>query len=306
MGLIIGWIKRENIISGTKRLIMMTKISETAVIVASLRALSNYEHDIKFNCNDHYAELFLPDEKRIPLQDSQVREMIRKAIPKGMYEYVIARTKYVDGVFLDALKQNIKQIVILGAGFDSRPYRFQELIDKTKIFEVDTEATQQYKLSLLTNKADSIKKIHYVPVNFEETDLFARLKEHGYNKTDKTLFLWEGVTFYLSKDAVHRMLREIKVNSPEESKICFDFQTVKSMDELIHTGIREESIKFGIEEGKIEEFIISNKYRIMEHLSSKDIEMRFMTKEDGVSFGEISSLMNFILIENSDGVRSQD
>src|SRR5512133_1649614 len=162
MGLIIGWIKRENIISGTKRLIMMTKISETAVIVASLRALSNYEPDKKFNCNDHYAELFLHDKKRIPLQDSQVREMIRKAIPKGMYEYVIARTKYVDGVFLDALKQNIKQIVILGAGFDSRPYRFQELIDKTKIFEVDTEATQQYKLSLLTNKADSIKKIHYV------------------------------------------------------------------------------------------------------------------------------------------------
>jgi methyltransferase (TIGR00027 family) len=284
----------------------MSKISETAAIVASLRALSNYEPDKKFNCNDHYAELFLPDEKRIPLQDSQVREIIRKAIPKGMYEYVIARTKYIDGVFLDALKQKIKQIVILGAGFDSRPYRFQEFIDKTKIFEVDTEATQEYKLSLLTNKTDSINKIQYVPVNFEEADLFARLKEHGYNKTDKTLFLWEGVTFYLSKEAVYRMLREISVNSARESKICFDFQTVKSMDELIHTGIKEESIKFGIEEGKIEEFVISNKYRIMEHLSSKDIEQRFMTKENGVVFGEISTLMNFILIETRDGFGPPD
>ena len=87
------------------------KISETAVVVASLRALSNYESDDKFKCNDNYAELFLPDEKRIPLKDSQVRDSIKKAIPKGMYEYVISRTKYFDGVFIKAVKQNIGQIV---------------------------------------------------------------------------------------------------------------------------------------------------------------------------------------------------
>lgn len=274
------------------------KISETAIIVASLRALSNYETNEKFNCNDNYAELFLPDEKRIPLKDSQAREMIKKAIPNGMYEYVISRTKYFDSVFIEALKQNIEQIVFLGAGFDSRPYRFNALINKTKIFEVDTEATQQYKKSLLMNKIDSIKNIKYVSVNFEETDLFTRLKEHGYNQSDKTLFLWEGVTFYLSKDAVFRMLREIRKNSAPKSKICFDFQTVKSMDELLKTGIKDESIKFGIENGNISEFVLSNKYKIIEHLSSKEIEQKFMIKERGDLFGEIAPIMNFILIEH--------
>lgn len=275
------------------------KISETAIIIASLRALSNYEADEKFSCNDHYADLFLPDEKRIPLKDSKTREMIKKAIPKGMYEYVISRTKYFDRVFIEALQQNTEQIVFLGAGFDSRPYRFNEIINKAKIFEVDIEATQEYKKSLLRNKLDSLEKIKYVSVNFEKTDLFSKLKEQGYNQSEKTVFLWEGVTFYLSKDAVYRMLREIRENSAPNSKICFDFQTMKSMEELIKTGIKEESVKFGIEEGKIAEFVLSNKYRVIEHLSSKEIEQKFMIKEGGDLFGEIAPIMNFILIEHT-------
>jgi methyltransferase (TIGR00027 family) len=271
------------------------KISETAVAVASLRALSNYESDDKFNCCDNYAELFLPDEKRIPLKDSKIRETIKKAIPKGMFEYVISRTKYFDAVFIEAVKRNIGQVVFLGAGFDSRPYRFNELLDNTMIFEVDTDATQKYKKTLLTN---SFKNIEYVSHNFEDEYLFDKLKKYGYKQSDKTLFLWEGVSFYLTKEAVFKMLKGIRENSGSGSMICFDFQTMKSIEELIKTGLKEESIKFGIEEGKIDEFVSSNKYKIIEHLNSKEIEQRFMKKENGDLFGEIAPIMNFILIEH--------
>ena len=270
-------------------------ISETAVAVASLRALSNYESDDKFKCNDNYAELFLPDEKRIPLKDSQVRDSIKKVIPKGMYEYVISRTKYFDGVFVDAIKHNMSQVVFLGAGFDSRPYRFNELLDNTKIFEVDTEATQKYKRSLLTN---SFKNIEYISHNFEDDNLFDKLRKYGYKQSAKTLFLWKGVSFYLTKEAVSKMLKDIKENSTSGSMICFDFQTMKSIEKLIMTGLNEESIKFGIEEGKINEFVSCNEYKIIEHLNSKAIEHRFMKKETGDLFGEIAPIMNFILIEH--------
>lgn len=77
--------------------------------------------------------------------------------------------------------------------------------------------------------------------------------------------------------------------------ICFDFQTIKNMKDLINTGI-EETIKFGIEEGQISEFVLSNKYLIIEHLNSKEIEQRFMKRENGDLFGEIAPIMNFILI----------
>jgi methyltransferase (TIGR00027 family) len=273
-----------------------TSISETAMAVASLRALSNYEEDDQFKCNDIYAELFLPNEKRKALKDNQIRDLIKKAIPKGMYAYVISRTKYFDSIFLDALKRGIDQIVILGAGFDSRPYRFNELLNNTRIFEVDTKATQKLKKSLLKNKTHSGKNMEYVTHNFEDDSLFDKLQKFGYNPSDKTLFLWEGVTFYLTKEAVVNMLKNIKQYSTDGSMICFDFQTMKRMEELINTGLKDESVKFGIAEDKINDFITSNGYKIVEHLNAKEIEQKFMQKRDGSLFGEIAPIMNFIFI----------
>jgi methyltransferase (TIGR00027 family) len=272
------------------------KISETALIVASLRALSTYEPDDQFNSNDQYAALFLPDDKRGMLTDSKAQEMIRKAIPQGMYEYVISRTKYLDEVFKEAIGNDFGQIVFLGAGFDSRPYRFNDLLNKTRIFEVDSEATQNYKKSLLSKYSVENKNVEYISTDFEEANLFSKIREHGYNPNDRTLFLWEGVTFYLTAKSVIRMLKDIRENSCPGSLVCFDFQTMKSADELIKTGLEAESIKFGIEEGKINEFVLSNQYSIIEHLGSKKIEQKFMMKENGELFGEIAPIMNFILI----------
>jgi methyltransferase (TIGR00027 family) len=274
------------------------KISETAIIVASLRALSNFEEDPMLNCNDPYAGLFLPEEKGVPIKDHKTRELIKKAIPKGMYEYVIARTKYFDLIFNRAVNQEFRQIVLLGAGFDSRPYRFGDVLNRVKVFEVDMSATQKYKLSLLKDKTDLARKVKYVSSNFEENDLFERLKQHGYSQEEKTMFLWEGVTFYISRVSVIRMLMEIRNNSAPGSQICFDFQTIGNTDGLIKTGIEEETIKFGIEEGHIRDFVESNQYDLIEHLSSTSIEQKFFIGNNGELLYNIAPIMNFILIEH--------
>ena len=148
---------------------------------------------------------------------------------------------------------------------------------------------------MLTN---SFKNIEYISHNFEDDNLFDKLRKYGYKQSAKTLFLWEGVSFYLTKEAVSKMLKDIKENSTSGSMICFDFQTMKSIEKLIMTGLNEESIKFGIEEGKINEFVSCNEYKIIEHLNSKALEHRFMKKETGDLFGEIAPIMNFILIEH--------
>lgn len=275
----------------------MNKISETAIIVASLRALSNYENDSCFQCLDPYAELFLPEERLIPLRDPKTRELIRKSIPKGMYEYVIARTRYFDFVFLEGLRSDFAQIVFLGAGFDSRPYRFSHLVNSIKIFEVDSAVTQEYKKSILKKNRELNKNIKYISTDFEKADLFKKLIEQGFNKAERTLFLWEGVTFYLSEDVVYGMLKEIRLQSASGSRICFDFQTMKNKEELIKTGLKEESVKFGIEDGKIDEFVSRNQFKTIVHLDAKDIQERFMKDRDGKLFGEIAPIMNFILIE---------
>jgi methyltransferase (TIGR00027 family) len=274
------------------------KTSETAIITASLRALSNYEENEKMRSNDYFAEIFLPDERRTPLNNKNARAMIKKAIPKGLYEYVIARTKYFDTVFIEAVKNNIDQVVFLGAGYDSRPYRFSNIITKTKIFEVDAKPTQEHKISLLhKNKIKISERIKYVPVDFEKDNLFDLLNEWGYDKIKKTLFMWEGVTFYLSYNVVVQMLKMIKENSSSGSKLCFDFQTMTNSDELIKTDLEDETIKFGIKNDQIEIFVSENGYKIVDHVKARDMEKMYLILENGELFGEIASMMNFLLIE---------
>ena len=59
--------------------------------------------------------------------------------------WLIARTAYIDAIFKQSLLENIPQIVFLGAGYDTRTYRFRELIKETNIFELDIKPTQQRK-----------------------------------------------------------------------------------------------------------------------------------------------------------------
>jgi methyltransferase (TIGR00027 family) len=66
--------------------------------------------------------------------------------PKGVYEYVIARTKYIDQVFTEAVEQGVEQVLIFGAGFDSRSIRLLRDDSTVKVFEVDAEVTQKAKL----------------------------------------------------------------------------------------------------------------------------------------------------------------
>jgi methyltransferase (TIGR00027 family) len=278
---------------------MNDKISETAITTASLRALSNYETDVTVQCHDEFAELFLPEDRQTALRTLNSREKIKEHIPKGMYEYVIARTKYFDGVFVDAIKDPIEQIVFLGAGYDSRSYRFNPLITTTKIFELDMKPTQDHKLACLRKNNIAVHhNISFIPMNFETDDPIAMLCQYGYDKAKQTLFLWEGVTFYLSHDTVTRMLRRLKEHSGVGRRVCFDFQTVQCERELIQTGLQDEVIKFGIEAGKIVNFVNAHQYRVIEHITARDMERRFLTLQNGELFGRIMPLMNFLLIEH--------
>ncbi|KNY27902.1 class I SAM-dependent methyltransferase [Pseudobacteroides cellulosolvens] len=274
------------------------KPSETAMIMASLRALSNFEEEEAVRTNDMIAACFLPEDRKSVLEDKNERNKIKSMIPKGLYEYVISRTKYIDQVFINAFKNGIEQMVFLGAGYDSRPYRYNTLIGNTKIFEADTKATQEYKKHILIKNGIEIREnITYVGVDFEKDDLFKLLYENGYDAIKRTLFIWEGVTFYLSETTVVEMLKKIRENSIAGSQICFDFQTIAGKEDLISTGIKEEEIKFGIEAGKIDSFVAENGYATVEHINSSGMENKFLTLENGILFGSIAQIMNFLLIE---------
>jgi methyltransferase (TIGR00027 family) len=202
-----------------------TRPSETAMGAAILRFLATLDPREEITGPDTLAEIFIPDDRRARLREPSIRRWAMKnRIPPGMYEFMIARTAFIDQVVLGALRENIPPIVFLGAGYDSRPYRFMEMIQDTRIFEMDIHPTQQHKMALLHQAGISIPdQLVFVSTDFSTDNIGESLSRAGFDRNKESLFVWEGVTPYLSAEVVDETLRIIASISPAGSPICFDY-----------------------------------------------------------------------------------
>jgi methyltransferase (TIGR00027 family) len=277
------------------------KPSDTARAVANLRFIATLDEKHEIRGRDHLAELFLPEETKTTFRDPVKRDwFVTKFLPPGMYLGLITRTAYFDSLVEEALKAHIPQIVFLGAGYDSRPYRFAELISDTRVFEVDAFPTQEYKKEILDRAGVTIPKcMAFVPTDFARDSLKDGLFSAGFDSKRKTLYIWEGVTYYLSDRAVDGMLSFIRENSPHGSNVCFDYYStfpgveeaygVKEQQDFMRIQSPGERMRFSIERAKIEGFLSERGYMLVEHLIPEEIEQRFLTLKDGSSAGRITA-----------------
>ena len=130
------------------------------------------------------------------------------------------RCNYGDEEVKNAINDGFTQIIILGAGNDSRLHRLSPL--PKYIFEVDASLSQQYKLDHLPTGYKNAQ-VTFVPVNFEEENWMVKMVEVAGEEVlhRKTLFVWEGVTYYLTGPAIRQTLRAIS-SFPAGSKVIFD------------------------------------------------------------------------------------
>jgi methyltransferase (TIGR00027 family) len=113
---------------------------------------------------------------------------------------VVARTRLIDQAVLRELG-GVKQVLVLGAGFDSRAWRLPGM-ERLRVFELDHPATQAAKQRALRHGRRAVTHICFVPVVFGADDPSRALTESGFTAGAPTLVLWEGVTNYLDRAAV--------------------------------------------------------------------------------------------------------
>jgi methyltransferase (TIGR00027 family) len=260
--------------------------SETAMSVAFCRALAAKDEREELKGPDFLAEIFLTDEAKTALFDNNSRKWaVQNLVTSPLYGYFLARTAFVDSIFISACKDEIPQIVFLGAGYDTRSYRFIDMIRNTKIFELDIATTQQRKVKALKKEGIQIPKLlSFVPVNFKNQKLQDVLSTAGYDNNKKTLFIWEGVTYYLSKEAINDTLHFIANNSPAGSIICFDYMTEK-----LESLSSAEPFVFWIAKDKIEEMLSSYNMEIIDNIDSAEMERRYLTLRNGTLAEEVLS-----------------
>jgi methyltransferase (TIGR00027 family) len=125
----------------------------------------------------------------------------------GTRTSVVARTRLIDDAIAGSLREQIEQFVILGAGFDTRAYRLAGLSDIT-VFEIDHPDTQSSKRRALERVLGAIPaNLRFVAGDFTQGDLEANIAVAGYRESAPSIILWEGVTNYLTEEAVDTTLR---------------------------------------------------------------------------------------------------
>jgi methyltransferase (TIGR00027 family) len=283
-----------------------TRTSRTAEFTCMSRAASYKETRECYKGTDNIAYALVPGFIKLLLRFQSLCHVYNKYLaPKGIYEYVIARTKYIDTLFMDALEQRFDQIVIFGAGFDSRAQRFSTINKKTKIFELDAPITQRNKLKAFKEKKIMIpKNLIYVPINFITERLAEKLTETGFEKNRRTLFLLEGVAMYLSDDAINRTFTFIRDVAGKGSWVVFDYiyagvlrQENKYYGEkdIFKTVAKAgEAWSFALEEGEIENFLQKYKFRLENHSNAQALEEQYFKNQEGYIVGKINGTHSIV------------
>lgn len=132
---------------------------------------------------------------------------------KGIYGSQICRTKYIDDSLQSAIESGSEQVVILGAGLDTRPYRIPGR-DHIKFFEIDMPSIQDYKKKKTENYLGSLQdNVVFIPIDFNIQTLDAVTARKGLDFSKAAVFIWEGATPYITKEAVGNTLLFISKSS---------------------------------------------------------------------------------------------
>lgn len=276
---------------------------QSAETVAALRALALYDTGLATPCRDAYAVRFLQKKSQLLLKfgpNALLRALIEKFSP-GSYGFTVARTRHFDAALLDGLRAGVTQVVILGAGYDSRAFRFADQLRGVRVFELDHPGTQARKLRMLKDANTEIpENVTFVGIDFARQSFRNVLPRHGFRADAKTLFLWEGVSYYLRVEAVKDVLGFVAA-CPPGSSIVFDYalQSFVDGDTSTYGGAAVarwlkkigEPFLFGLQPAAAERFLAKCGLRVGSHVGPADLERLYLAKqrhdETGRSLGHV-------------------
>lgn len=180
----------------------------TAQGVAKQRLIESLAKPDKRIIYDPYAAKFVLGSSVVILMGHKLSVWITQKFAPGFHEHLIARTRFIDDLIEKSAANGTAQYVILGAGYDFRAHRLN-LPPSLKIFEVDQADVQLRKRSKLPKNLPQTENITYVSVDFNHQTLKDQLLQAGFDQTKPTIFTLEGVSQYITKDAIHSTLTDV-------------------------------------------------------------------------------------------------
>ena len=290
----------------------------TAQGVAKQRLIESLAKPDRRIIYDPYAKNFVLGANIIKLMGHRLSVWLGNKIIPGMHEHLISRTRYIDDLIEKSTFANIEQYVILGAGYDSRAHRLK-LPSKLKIFEVDQSEVQELKRLRLPDNMPNRESITYVDIDFNHQSLKEQLINVGFDQNKSTIFTLEGVSQYISREALDATLKEVADLNPnsnskifisyvnkllkEDSKACFGkgySKPEKAVSFITNSAAKmgEPWISFYSAE-EIEDILSENNFTLIENKTLADLNSKYFTPVGRtIPENHIFKLEHFVIAES--------
>ena len=269
------------------------KATQTGAGVSLFRALGMLYPKEKRLFEDPYSEKLLPlffklliAPLRSPKRFDRMIQSREKKYP-GEFGWMLCRTRYIDDVLKNSItKEGIETVVNLGSGMDCRAYYIPG-IENIRYFEVDHPSVIKKKKAKLKKILGNLPNhVIFVPIDFEKQNLDTELKRARYNLSSKTLFIWEGVTHYISKEANDSTLKYVAQAEPG-SNIVFTYVLKNFIDgKEIHEGTERTYKRFckknnplwiyGLDPTDIGNYLSKYSLSLIEDIGSDEVKERYM------------------------------
>lgn len=292
--------------AGTALAVRSGGVSATAALTCELRALAAQHPDPGLRGGDILAGK-LCEPIRLPREYEFARDVIDTDLEAYQdFFYVNARTRHVDAMLERSAVEGAQQIVVLGAGFDSRAYRYHEKFPSLAFFEVDLPATIEAKRAAVKRALGALPaQVRYAPIDFNTQTLDAVLSTAGYDAAKKTLFILEGVTMYVAEAGVGATLDFIRRHSAPGSLVVYDYiwRRVAEGDYAglyaagkVARGVASlgEPFVTGWTPAEAGSFAQAHGLAVLENLDTAELTRRYLTGSDGKPDGRLAEWFGIV------------
>ena len=263
--------------------------AQTAYGPIVLAAVEQHEPPGQRLVDDDLAARFLPTPLRwlvAATRSSTVRRLLIGASEwsgPGLWTNMACRKHYIDDKLDEALP-GIDAVVVLGAGLDSRAYHLARH-SRIPIFEVDQPVNIARKAAAVRRVlGGQPRSVRLVPLDFERDDLLTTLAELGYRTDYRVFFIWEGVTQYLTEDAVRATLEGLRPVA-SGSRLVFTYVRRDFIDGLNRYGTgtlyrmvreRRQLWQFGMQPEDVAGFVDDYGWRLLEQAGPDELVRRYV------------------------------
>jgi len=203
---------------------------------------------------------------------------------KGVWGGVLCRKRYIDEKILEAMSTGIDAVVILGAGLDTRAYRLAALA-AIPVFEVDLPENTDYKMARLQQLYGRVPAhVTLVSIDFDNQELESVLAAQGYKTEQKSFFVWEAVTQYLTEDSV-RQIFSFLAKANAGSRLIFTYIRKDFIDGVVRYGldtlyqtyrVKRRLWRFGMDPERVAAFLEEYAWRELEQMGSQEFIARYV------------------------------